>query len=279
MGTETFYINEKYIEVAPDVKLHVSDIGKGRPVVLLHGWPESDAIFKYQYQVLAENGYRAIGITLRGFGKSDKPAGNYDFDVFSKDIQTVLDTLDLENIVLVGFSMGGLVAAHYIVHYAPACIKKLALISSSAPSLTRRDDYPHGFTVEEINSLITATEMYRTDILNVYGNLFRLDEDFMPLAIGKWINNINNEAGQEACIKSMIATRDMDLRPLLYKITLPTALFHAVDDNVFTFGIAEQAHQGIKNSTLVPFEKGGHWILIKEQDKLNAELLKFIAQF
>src|SRR5882757_2285496 len=120
MDTETFYINEKYIEVAPDVKLHVIDVGKGRPVVLLHGWPENDAIFKYQYQFLAENGYRAIGITLRGFGKSDKPAGNYDFDIFSKDIQVVLDTLDLENIVLVGFSMGGLVAAHYIVHYAPA---------------------------------------------------------------------------------------------------------------------------------------------------------------
>jgi pimeloyl-ACP methyl ester carboxylesterase len=246
-------------------------------VVLLPGWPESDALFKYQYQALSNNGYRVIGITLRGFGKSDKPSGDYDLDMFSRDLQVVLDTLDLEDVILVGFSMGGFIASHYIINYDSPRVAKLALISANTPSLIKQDDYPYGFTKEETNTLISAIEMYRSDILSVYGNFFRLDEDFMPLEMGKWINNINNEAGQEACIKCLITTRDTDLRPLLHKINLPTAIFHAVDDNVVAFGIAEQAHKGIKNSILIPFEKGGHWILLKEQDRLHAELLKFMA--
>lgn len=98
----------EYIEVEPNVKLHVTDLGEGRPIVLIHGWPLNDAMYEYQYQYLVNKGFRVIGISLRGFGKSDRPYGRYDFDVFSDDIKVVLDKLKIENAVLGGFSMGGL---------------------------------------------------------------------------------------------------------------------------------------------------------------------------
>ena len=72
----------EYIEVEKGVKLHVTDLGEGRPIVLIHGWPLSDEMYEYQYQHLSRKGFRVIGITLRGFGKSDKPYGKYNFDVF-----------------------------------------------------------------------------------------------------------------------------------------------------------------------------------------------------
>lgn len=77
---------EEYIEVERNVRLHVTDLGEGKPVVLIHGWPLSDAMYEYQYSALLDQGYRVIGITLRGFGKSDKPYGKYNYDVFADDI-------------------------------------------------------------------------------------------------------------------------------------------------------------------------------------------------
>jgi len=65
----------EYIEVEKGVKLHVTDVGEGKPIVLIHGWPLSDAMYEYQYQYLSRKGFRVIGITLRGFGQSDKPYG------------------------------------------------------------------------------------------------------------------------------------------------------------------------------------------------------------
>src|SRR5690554_7596375 len=105
---------EEYITVEKNVKLHVTDLGEGIPVVLIHGWPLSNAMYEYQYQFLVDKGYRVIGITLRGFGKSDKPYGAYNYDVYAADIKAVLDKLDVEGATLGGFSMGGAIAIHYV---------------------------------------------------------------------------------------------------------------------------------------------------------------------
>src|SRR5664279_3146753 len=70
----------EYIEVEPNVRLHVTDAGEGRPVVLIPGWPLSDEMYEYQYNELIKNNFRVIGITLRGFGKSDKPYKEYNYD-------------------------------------------------------------------------------------------------------------------------------------------------------------------------------------------------------
>jgi non-heme chloroperoxidase len=71
----------EYIEVEPNVRLHVTDAGEGRPMVLIHGWPLSDEMFEYQYNDLINKNFRVIGITLRGFGKSDRPYGAYNYDI------------------------------------------------------------------------------------------------------------------------------------------------------------------------------------------------------
>ena len=92
----------EYIEVEKNVKLHVTDLGEGQPIVLIHGWPLSDAMYKYQYAYFVEKGYRVIGITLRGFGKSDKPYGKYDYDIYADDIKVVLDKLNIEDATLGG---------------------------------------------------------------------------------------------------------------------------------------------------------------------------------
>jgi pimeloyl-ACP methyl ester carboxylesterase len=128
---------EEFIEVEPNVRLHVTDLGEGTPVVLIHGWPLSDAMYEYQYAALIAHGHRVIGITLRGFGLSDKPAGRYDYDVFADDIKIILEKLKIQNATIGGFSMGGATVIRYVAKYNAAHVSKLALFGAAAPDGTR----------------------------------------------------------------------------------------------------------------------------------------------
>src|SRR5664280_3462837 len=96
-----------------------------------------------RYNDLINAGFRAIGITLRGFGKSDKPYGAYNYDVHVSDIKKVLDKLDIINAVLGGFSMGGSIAVRYAAGNNGTHISKLALFGAAAPIWTQRDDFPY----------------------------------------------------------------------------------------------------------------------------------------
>jgi pimeloyl-ACP methyl ester carboxylesterase len=108
--TKSGMARAEYIEVEPNVRLHITDAGEGRPIILIHGWPLSDEMYEYQYNDLINAGFRAIGITLRGFGKSDKPYGMYNYDKHASDIKKVLSKLDIKDAVIAGFSMGGSIA-------------------------------------------------------------------------------------------------------------------------------------------------------------------------
>jgi pimeloyl-ACP methyl ester carboxylesterase len=132
----------EYIEVEPNVLLHVTDAGDGRPVVLIPGWPLSDEMYEYQYNDLINNNFRVIGITLRGFGKSDKPYREYNYDIHALDIKKVLSKLDIKEAVLCGFSMGGAIAIRYTSIYNGAHISKLVLAGAAAPIWTQRKDFP-----------------------------------------------------------------------------------------------------------------------------------------
>src|SRR5665648_142289 len=90
----------EYIEVEPNVRLHITDAGEGRTIVLIPGWPLSDEMYEYQYNDLINHNFRVIGITLRGFGRSSKPYGAYKYDVHALDIKRVLDQLDIKDAVL-----------------------------------------------------------------------------------------------------------------------------------------------------------------------------------
>ena len=116
---------------------------EGRPIVLIHGWPLSDEMYEYQYNDLINNNFRAIGITLRGFGKSDKPYGEYNYDIHASDIKKVLNKLEIKDAVLVGFSMGGAIAIRYVSAYKGAHVSKLVLFGAAAPIWTQRKDFPY----------------------------------------------------------------------------------------------------------------------------------------
>lgn len=265
----------EYIEVEPNINLHITDGGEGRPIVLIHGWPLSDEMYEYQYNALIKNNFRAIGITLRGFGKSDKPYGVYDYDVHALDIKNVLGKLDVKDAVIVGFSMGGSIAIRYVSTYNGAHVSKLVLCGAAAPIWTQRNDFKYNLPKASVDELIELNYKDRPKLLSNFAKIFSATETSLNEGIGGWLNGIGLSASSHATAQCLVALRDTDLRSDMAKITIPTLILHGKKDKICSFDLAEQMKLGISNSHLVIFEKSGHSLFLEETDKFNSELIKF----
>src|ERR1035437_242268 len=268
----------EYIEVEPNVRLHITDAGEGRPIVLIHGWPLSDEMYEYQYNDLINKNFRVIGITLRGFGKSDKPYGAYNYDAHALDIKKVLSKLEIKDAVLCGFSMGGSIAIRYVSMYNGAHVSKLVLVGAAAPVWTQRKDFPYNLPKSAVDDLIALNYKDRPKLLSDFAKIFSATETSLNEGIGSWLNGICLSASSYAMAQCLIALRDTDLRSDLVKITIPTVIMHGKKDKICSFDLAEQMKAGISNSHIVAFENSGHSLFLEETQKFNAELIKFAGK-
>lgn len=271
----TKLVRQEYIEVEPNVRLHVTDAGEGRPIILLHGWPLSDEMFEYQYSHLIHNNFRVIGITMRGFGKSDKPFGAYNYDIFANDVKTILCKLDIHDGLLGGFSMGGAIAIRYIAMDDGAHISQLALFASAAPIWTQRKDYHFNLTVAAVDELIALNYKDRTKLLENVGKIFAAGENALSPGLSNWLYQVGLNSSSHAMVQCLIALRDTDLRNDLTKINIPTLIMHGKKDKICSFEMAGQLKKCLTNARIVSFENSGHALFLEETDKFNFELVKF----
>jgi pimeloyl-ACP methyl ester carboxylesterase len=265
----------EYIKVETNVSLHITDAGEGKPIVLIHGWPLSDEMFEYQYNDLVNKNFRVIGITLRGFGKSDKPFGPYHYDVHALDIKRVLDKLDISDATLLGFSMGGAIAVRFVSAYNENQVSKLVLAASAVPIWTQREDFPYNLPTKAVDDLIKLNYQDRPKLLSNFAKIFSATETSLNEGIGNWLKGIGLSASSHATAECLVALRDTDLRADLEKITIPTLILHGKNDKICSFDLAEQMKAGIKGSHLVAFQKSGHSLFLEETKKFNTELIKF----
>ena len=268
----------EYIEVEPNVHLHITDAGNGKAIVLIPGWPLSDEMYEYQYTDLINHNFRVIGITLRGFGRSSKPYGAYDYDVHALDIKRVLDQLEIEDATLCGFSMGGAIAAMYVSLYGTMRVSKLVLAGAATPCWTQREDFPYNLLKSDVDDLIALNNTDRPKLLSNFAKIFSATKTSLNKGIGNWLTAINLSASSYATGKCLMALRDTDLRHDLKKIEIPTLIMHGKKDKICSFDLAKQTKKLIPNAHLVAFEKSGHSLFLEETKKFNAELIKFAAE-
>jgi pimeloyl-ACP methyl ester carboxylesterase len=235
-------------------------------------------MYEYQYNDLINKNFRVIGITLRGFGKSDKPYGAYNYDIHASDIKKVLDKLDIKDAVLAGFSMGGAIAIRFMSAYSGAHVSKLALCGAAAPIWTQRKDFPYNLPQSAVDDLIKLNYMDRPKLLSNFAKIFSATETSLNEGIGSWLNGICLGASSYATAQCLIALRDTDLRSDLVKIKIPTVILHGRKDKICSFDLAGQMKAGISNSQIVTFEKSGHSLFLEETQKFNAELIRFAGK-
>ena len=112
--------------------------------MLIHGYPLNGSSWERQERVLLAAGYRVIRYDRRGFGRSSQPTPGYDYDTFAADLNMLLERLELDDLVLAGFSMGTGEVTRYLGTYGSARVTKAALFGVIPPFMLKTDDNPEG---------------------------------------------------------------------------------------------------------------------------------------
>lgn len=264
-------------------KVHVEDSGgPGRPVVLIHGWPLSGESWSEQVGPLSAAGHRVVAYDRRGFGRSDKPSKGYDYDTLADDLDGVLKELELTDVTLVGFSMGGGEVARYIARHGEGRIHSVVFAAAVPPYLMKTDDNPDGPLTED-----AATEMEdglkadRTTFFDGFtkdffsaGDDLKVTEEQRQAAIA-----LCHQSDQTAALGCMEAFGTTDFRDDLMKITVPTLVIHGDSDGIVPLeGSGQRTHQAIPSSELVVVEGAPHGFNVSHAEEFNRALLHFLER-
>jgi pimeloyl-ACP methyl ester carboxylesterase len=269
-----------FIETADHVRLYYTDWGRGDPIVMIHGWPLNSDMWEYQARHLART-HRVICYDRRGFGRSSKPFEGYDYDGFAGDLRTILDHLNLSNVTLVGFSMGGGEVARYLGRYGSRRISKAVLISSVVPYLLKTEDNPEGADKKVFEDMIENLEKDRPQFLaeftkKFYG--FGMLSSPVSEGILDWTAFMAYQGSPEATIRSVTAFGTTDFRPDLKNFDVPTLIIHGREDQTVPIkASAEQAAQKITGAKTRFYDDAPHGLFVTHKEALLKDLQDFIG--
>jgi len=268
-------------ENGADIQIYYEDHGTGQPVVLIHGYPLNGASWEKQQRALLQAGYRVITYDRRGFGKSSQPTIGYDYDTFAADLNTLLDHLGLDDLVLVGFSMGTGEVTRYLGTYGSARVRKAVLMGAIPPFLLKTGDNPEGVDQKVFDDIKAAVVADRPAYLkNFLDNFYNVDVlGGTRISDQAWQNSFVTAIGAsayaaEACVDTWLT----DFRDDLPKIDVPTLLVHGDADRILPYPSTAARLPGlIKDLTFVTIEGGPHNIAWTHPEIVNKALLDFLA--
>lgn len=264
----------------PSTRIFYEDLGTGSPIVLIHGWPLSHRMWEGQVNALLAAGYRCIAYDRRGFGDSGRPGGGYDYDTFASDLNDLLTSLELNDVTLAGFSMGGGEVARYIGRYGTNRIRKAMLIGAVPPFLLETADNPEGVDGSVFDEMLSAVTADRIGFL----------ESFMPkffnwkpgsgtpsddvVAFSKSLAWPASPIGTQQCI---VAFGRTDFRNDLSSFDVPTVVIHGDKDQIVPLEVSgARAAKAIAGAKLVVIEGAPHGLNATHGEELNAAMLDFL---
>ena len=268
-------------ENSAPIKLHYEDIGSGRPIVLVHGFPLSGRSWEKQVPALLGAGYRVITYDRRGFGDSSQPSFGYDYDTFAQDLHELMTALDLHDAVLGGMSMGGGEVARYFGTYGSERVSAAAIISGVPPFLLKTPETPNGLdqgVFDDIQAAIAKDRLaYLTAFLAAFFNT--------DVLLGKRVSEeVVRDSWNVAAGASPIGTWSCpptwhtDFRGDLAQIDVPTLVMHGDADRILPIeATGARSHEAIKGSRFVVVDGAPHGLLWTHADEVNRALLDFLA--
>jgi non-heme chloroperoxidase len=263
-------------------EIHYKDWGSGQPVVFSHGWPLSADSWESQMVFLASRGYRCVAHDRRGHGRSSQPWIGNDMDTFADDLAELLETLSLDDVVLVGFSMGGGEVARYVGRHGTKRLAKIVLIAAVPPLMLKSAANPGGLSIEVFDGIRTKCLADRSQFYKdlASGPFFGANRPGAKVSQGMmdsfWRQGML--AGHKNTFDCIAAFSETDFTDDLKKLDVPTLIVHGDDDQVVPIGAsALRASKLVKNAILKVYAGAPHGLTDTHKDQLNTDLLAFIA--
>lgn len=264
--------------------IYFKDWGRGRPVVLSHGWPLNADSWEAAQLFLAHNGYRVIAHDRRGHGRSSQPWDGNEMNTYADDLAALIEELDLREATLVGFSTGGGEVARYVGRHGTSRVAQIALVSAVPPFMVRTEDNPDGVPVEVFDdiraaSLADRSQCYR-DLADgpFFGNN-RPGQDPSPgMRDAFWAQGL--QAGARNAYECIAAFSATDFRADLDAVDVPALVIHGDDDQVVPIDVGgRRSAERLKNSQLIVYPGAPHGITDTHKDRLNNDLLTFLNTY
>lgn len=262
------------------VRLRIKNYGIGRPVVLIHGWPLSSAAFEAQFPALQAAGHRVVSYDRRGFGQSAKPESGYDYDTLAADLDRVMTELDLREVTLLGFSMGGGEVARYISNFGEDRLESVIFASAVPPYLMKTDDNPDGpLTPDKAEAMEDELkrdrnaffDRFTSDFFSADGEL-KVSEKERRKAI-----ELCQLSDQAAALDCMDAFGTTDFRKDLENISVPTLVLHGDADGVVPYeGSGERTSGCVRNASAVVLSGAPHGCNVSHSIEFNRAVIDFL---
>jgi len=274
-------MENKLIDVK-GIKLNVVDVGSGPAVLLIHGFPDTSAVWRYQIPALVKAGYRVVAPDVRGFGKSDKPTETeaYNLTLLVGDMINLMDKLGIEKAHVVGHDMGAVIA-WVVASFYPQRVNRLAVISVGHPmanrekrSIEQREKawYMLFFQFKE-----TAETLLQRDDWEIFREILRNHSEMV-----NWIKDLSQPGALTAALNwyraNMRPERELAQPVPIPGTTVPTLGIWSSGDAYLTEKpmLASEAYAtgGWRYERI---EDASHWVMLDVPDRVNELLVDFFS--
>jgi non-heme chloroperoxidase len=268
-------------ENSVEINLNYTDRGTGQPVVLIHGYPLDGASWEKQEDRLLDAGHRVITYDRRGFGASSKPATGYDYDTFADDLDKVLTTLDLHDVVLVGFSMGTGEVARYLARHGSGRVAKAVFLASLEPYLIKTSDNPTGVDQAVFDGILaTARKDRYAWFTQFFNDFYNLDETLGSRISEEALRNSWNVAAGAGALASwaVVPTWGTDFREDIQKVDVPALIVHGTADRILPIdATGREFTKRLPGARYVEIDGAPHGFLWTHGDEVSDLLVEFLA--
>jgi non-heme chloroperoxidase len=269
-------------ENSTSIDLYYEDHGNGQPVVLIHGYPLDGSSWEQQTAALLDSGFRVITYDRRGFGRSSKPTTGYDYDTFAADLKTLLETLDLRDVVLVGFSMGTGEVGRYLGTYGSERVAKAVFLGSLEPYLLKTDDNPDGLPPSVFEPLLEAVKADRYAFFTQFFAGFFNTEEFLGNRLSHEALEANQQLAYNASPYASVWAQPTwltDFRADIEKIDVPSLIVHGTADNILPVdATGRRFAEALPTASYVEIEDAPHGMLWTHAEEINKVLLDFLTR-
>ncbi len=271
-----------HVKTKDGINLYVKDWGRGRPVIMMHGWPLTADTFDDLALAVAGAGMRAIAYDRRGFGRSDQPWTGYDYDTLSDDLAAVIEQTGATNATLLGFSMGGGEVARYMSRHGGRNVSQSVLVASVVPFMLKTDDNPHGTEQATFESMAQGIKEDRAKFWGTFLKQFYgigLVSHPVSEETVEWSRSLAMQASLKATLDCATAFATTDFRPDLAAFKVPTLIIHGTGDKTVPIEAAGRAAaSGIANSTLIEYDGAPHGLTESHKQRYIEDVLAFLRR-